>query len=661
MFDPAALGGDGLVVFGTSNCVNDDPTDTEAESEGVYAISATTGALVWEFHPRPFNDVDDDFGASPNLLPGGLVGNGGKDGLYYAFDRLTGRPPWTSHPAQSGHVNPGIRVRRHHRHARGRRRSTGSRRSSSRARSPRRSAIPGRRRCPTRRSPRTPSACSRCTRSARSTGRSCGAPRWPAPSFGAPTYANGIVFVPSTFGLSLQAYDANTARCCSTARRGAPSSSPTIVGDMVFIGTRASTAEGIPAEGQQHGLHAFSIPAAPVVPGAGILLNAQGNQLDAYDLAAAAPTTTRTTPTPSHVHSGPHDSHRSTTPYSGHDVNGQNCAITQADGSVRYLMGEDSDEQAPPHSGLLQGWGLFAPTSGVAGPWIMTDKLVPTYNFTDPPNDHKPDNTGCASSKGSNPTDPADDMLFLVDIGVGAFDVPGVGSLFVYYRDAAGNFSHDSKYCVLDNHLTTAGYIAVDDDGTNDVSVLVPESGRSTGGVISRFSAPFPPPTGSSCSYNLAARKSDFFAQNPDPATFVPISIARRGDKWVVGNVVPPVINEYNDDGSFSRPLATEQPTPGVAGVAVDAQRQRVLGQPGARPVRIDPVSGARSRHALEALVRPGDRRAAPARAAPEQSHLSGRNRNRGSAAGAVRAGRHRGGRAGAGGLHRRRGFRRAD
>jgi hypothetical protein len=39
----------------------------------------------------------------------------------------------------------------------------------------------------------------------------------------------------------------------------------------------------------------------------------------------------------------------------------------------------------------------------------------------------------------------------------------------------------------------------------------------------------------------------------------------------VVGNVVPAAVNEYNLDGSFSRPLATEQPTPGVAGIAVDA------------------------------------------------------------------------------------------
>src|SRR5262249_28402094 len=157
--------------------------------------------------------------------------------------------------------------------------------------------------------------------------------------------------------------------------------------------------------------------------------------------------------------------------------------------------------------------------------------------------------------------------LFLVDIGVGAFDAPGVGSLFVYYRDADGNFSHHSKFCVLDHNLTTAGYLAVDPDNG---SVLVPESGRSSGGVVSRFSGPFPPPAGPSCAYDRAAQKSNSLALSPDPASFTPISIARRGAKWVVGNVAPPMVNEYNLDGTLSRPLASEQPTPGVAGVAVD-------------------------------------------------------------------------------------------
>ncbi len=581
VFDPAAFDGDGLVVFGTANCENDDPTDTEAESEGVYAINATTGALAWEFHPRPFNIVDDDFGASPNLLPGGLVGNGGKDGFYYAFDQLTGTRPWTSHPAQSGHLSEqfafgGI---------------IGTPAVGSVNGEPAifiASALSttvgdvGPPPVPDPTLAEDPDRMQSLHAISAVDGRILWRSAAARPSFGAPTYANGVVFVPSTVGLSLHAYDANPICAgqpgCTTALLaerevgGAPSSSPTIVGDMVFIGTGTSVAveAGFPPnEGQEHGLHAFSLPEAPVVPGAGILLSPQANELNAYDLAAAAPTTTRTTPIHAHEsHSGSHGPEIQRG--HGNDSNGQNCVVTQADGSVRYLMGEDSDQDDDPEvgghpSGLWQGWGLFVPSFGVAGPWTITDKLVPTYNFTDPQNDHLPDNTGCAVSLGS--PDPADDMLFLVDLGIGAFDVPGVGSLFVYYRDAAGNFSHDSKFCVLDNHLTTAGYIAVDDDG----SVLVPQSGRSAGGEITRYSAPFPPPTGSSCSYNINppnSRKSVFIQ---DTTSFVPISIARRNDKWVVGNVVPPTLNEYNLDGTFSRPLVTEQPTPGVAGIAVDA------------------------------------------------------------------------------------------
>lgn len=571
VFDPVALGGSGLVVFGTSNCGNDDPTDTEAESEGVFAIRATTGELVWEFHPRPFNDLDDDFGSSPNLLPGGLVGEGSKDGLYYAFDRETGARAWTSHPAQSGHLNPGFAFGG----------IIGTPAVGEVSGEPAifiASALstpvgdPG----PPPEIP-DPTLAEDSDRmlSLHAISAVDGRVLWRSaaarPSFGAPTYANGVVFVPSTVGVALQAYDANTGvLLLEQPLPGAPASSPTIVGNTVLIGS-GTTAEGIPAEGQQHGLHAFSVPADPLVPGAGILLNAQGNQLDAYDLAAAAPTTTRTTPVPPHEHAGPHDSRQSTTPYSGHDVNGQICGFPQADGSTRYAMGEDSDE-APPHSGLLQGWGLFAPTSGVAGPWGMTDKLVPVYNFTNPPNDHKPDNTGCAFSAGADPEDPADDLFFSVDLGVGAFDADPVGSLFVFYRDADGNFSRSSKFCVLDDELYTTGYLAADGEGTSDVSVLVPQSGLSSGGFVARYAAPFPPPTGPDCSYDLGARRSILIQ---DETSFVPISIARRttpnGDKWVVGNVAPPLINEYNLDGTFSRPLASEHPTPGVAGVAVDA------------------------------------------------------------------------------------------
>ena len=585
VFDADALDGDGLVVFGTANCVNEDPTHTEAESEGVYALRASTGELLWEFHPRPFNADDDDFGASPNLLPGGLVGNGGKDGRYYAFDRLTGARAWTSHPAQSGHLNPHFSF-------------------GGIIGTPAVGAVNGEPAIFIASALSTPigdpstgeldptlaedpdrmlSLHAISAVDGRILWRSATA----RPAFGAPTYANGVVFVPSTIGLTLQAYDANTGNLLAAFDvGGAPSSSPTIVGDTVLIGTGTSVeveAGFPPNAGQEHGLHAFALPEAPLLPGAGILLSPQANQLDTYSLASVAPTTTRSTPIPAHSS----DEFGSAPPGTGNDVNGQNCAITQADGTVRYVMGEDSNQGrdledpatdnpdrdgdgVPGPSGYYQGWGLFAPTFGTAGPWTLTDKLVPMdpndpahgYNFTDPPNDHLPDNTGCAFRAG-DPGDPGDDILFLVDLGVGAFDVEGVGSLFAFYRDAAGDFSRDSKFCVLDNHLTTAGYIAVDDDG----SVLVPQSGRSSGGEITRYSGPFPPPAGPVCAYDLATRKTPFIQ---DTASFVPISIARRGDKWVVGNVVPPAINEYHLDGTFSRPLATVHPTPGVAGIAVD-------------------------------------------------------------------------------------------
>lgn len=584
VFDPAAFDGDGLVVFGTSNCMNDDATNTEAESEGMYGINATTGALVWEFHPRPFNNVDDDFGASANLLPGGLVGNGGKDGFYYARNRLTGAPAWTSHPAQSGHVNEhfalgGIIGTP----AQGQVNGEAAIFIASALSTPIGDVGPP----PQEDATLTEDPERMLSLHAISAvdGRILWRSPVARPSYGAPTYANGIVFVPNTFGFSLQAYDANSGTLLAARPLvGAPASSPSIVGDTIFIGV-GTTADPVPNQAQQHGLHAFSIPAAPAVPGQGLLLSPQGNELNGYNLAAAAPGTTRTTPIPSHSGSSEFGGAPRGT---GNDVNGQNCAITQADGTVRYVMGEDSNQGqdladpntanpdrdgdgTPGPSGYYQGWGLFVPTYGATGPWTLVDKLVPMdpndpehgYNFTTPPNDHLPDNTGCALRKG-DPGDPGDDILFLVDLGVGAFDVPGVGSLFAFYRDAAGNFSHDSKFCRLDNSLTTAGYLAVDDSG----AVLVPQSGRSRGGEITRYTGPFPPRTGPDCAYDLGAHKSPFIA---DLNSFVPISIARRGDKWVVGNVAPAMLNEYNLDGTFSRPLVTEQPTPGVAGIAVDA------------------------------------------------------------------------------------------
>lgn len=300
--------------------------------------------------------------------------------------------------------------------------------------------------------------------------------------------------------------------------------------------------------------------AAPTHPG--YLLNAQANQLDVYDLSAPHPGLARTTPVHAHTHD-PNAAPGTDTTGRGNDVNGQICRVIQANGDVRYVMGEDSDQADLP-LGVAQGWGLFDASGGVAGPWTMTGKIVPPFRIHD--NDHQPETTGCAVSADGS-------MLFLTDLGVGAFDVPGVGSLFAYRRDAAGNFSASSPGCVLADDLTTAGYIAVGSDG----SVLVPEGGRLDGGVISRFRPPFPADAAGCDAYRAAhgvAARERFlgpFAPLPfDPVSFVPISIARRGSGWLVGNVFPGQVAEYDDDGSFVR-LITAGQGPGVAGIAVDA------------------------------------------------------------------------------------------
>src|SRR5205814_7475660 len=55
-----------LVFFGTSSC-SVDGVDT---GEHVWAVNLHSGALEWSYGPpRESTRYDDDFGASPNLLP----------------------------------------------------------------------------------------------------------------------------------------------------------------------------------------------------------------------------------------------------------------------------------------------------------------------------------------------------------------------------------------------------------------------------------------------------------------------------------------------------------------------------------------------------------------------------------------------------------------
>ena len=101
---PAIDTATGRLYVGTGNAYHAPAADT---TDAVLAIDAHTGAIVahhqieagdvWQMD-KPFEGPDHDFGASPNLItaPDGreLVGEGNKDGSYYAFGRDSLTPAW---------------------------------------------------------------------------------------------------------------------------------------------------------------------------------------------------------------------------------------------------------------------------------------------------------------------------------------------------------------------------------------------------------------------------------------------------------------------------------------------------------------------------------------------------------------------------------------
>jgi polyvinyl alcohol dehydrogenase (cytochrome) len=100
---PSVDTGLGLVFAGTANCPSS-PSGWNAYSEAIFAVDLETGAPKWSFQPRGPSNNDFDFAGAPNLFEAGgkpVVGLGGKDGIYYALDRATGKLVWKRTSAAS--------------------------------------------------------------------------------------------------------------------------------------------------------------------------------------------------------------------------------------------------------------------------------------------------------------------------------------------------------------------------------------------------------------------------------------------------------------------------------------------------------------------------------------------------------------------------------
>jgi outer membrane protein assembly factor BamB len=231
----------GILVFGTGNC--DHPTESaaahEVGREGMFGIDAKTGEMLWQFHPRGVQDVDDDFGASPNLLDGGrAVGEGGKDGWYYKLDIKTGKEIWRAHGGQSGHLQTGFAV-------------GGFIGTTAVGLANGKPAIFGAIAISTPIAntlddPGGPTLdASLLTDPTRlfflvaidaQSGKILWRSPFALPSYGAVTYANGVVLMADTVTFSLNAFDASTGvPLVVRPLPGPPSSAPVIVGDSIYV------------------------------------------------------------------------------------------------------------------------------------------------------------------------------------------------------------------------------------------------------------------------------------------------------------------------------------------------------------------------------------------------------------------------------------------
>jgi len=271
---------DGILVFGTGNC--DHPAESakagEVGREGIFAIDARTGGMVWPhpFQPRGVQDLDDDFGASPNILDNGTaVGEGGKDGWYYKLDIKTGKEIWRAHGGQSGHVQTGFAI-------------GGFIGTTAVGVANGKPAIFGAIAISTPIAntlddPGGPTLdASLLTDPTRlfflvaidaQNGKILWRSPFALPSYGAVTYANGVVLMADTVTFSLNAYDAGTGALLAIRPiPGPPSSAPVIVGDSIYVAIGTSETD-LEFKAFSHDLeNAFkdSIGQSPLSPLSGI-------------------------------------------------------------------------------------------------------------------------------------------------------------------------------------------------------------------------------------------------------------------------------------------------------------------------------------------------------------------------------------------------------
>lgn len=248
----------GVVVFGAGNCNH--PVNA-FQTESTYALSLDTGALEWQARPIPADDQRDlDFGATPNLLGGGLVGEGGKDGVYYAYDLQSSSPSpvaqWQTTVATASGIGGMIG-------------STAVGHITNPLTGRTDQAVFCDTAIPVAEDNPTGSLENDLTNPTQAMGvHAIDAVThqvvWnlPAPpAFGAAAFDNGVVFVPDTVSDSLLVLDADTGAVLRAVPLDAPPSSPVAIsGGALYMGA-GTTESGLPGTSSLGGVWGFQVAA----------------------------------------------------------------------------------------------------------------------------------------------------------------------------------------------------------------------------------------------------------------------------------------------------------------------------------------------------------------------------------------------------------------
>lgn len=270
------------------------------------------------------------------------------------------------------------------------------------------------------------------------------------------------------------------------------------------------------------------------VAGSGVIvLNGQGNDLDAYDGAPPFD--------PQKLYTA-----RSNDP-KGFDINAQICFF----GKDRrtFIAGEDTGQPDP-----IQGWGIFRLKGSKVGKLKAKQigKLQPTYQGAA----DNAENYGCGVL--------SDGRIVTTDIGNQAEGVAD-GQLIVWFPPFTKGFRTVAKgtygkvaYCKVDIAVGTSGGIAVDDDD----NMYVASQRGDDAGILRYVGADFPTgPTpadgcdgtdGTGAPMAMGITHEQFIA--PGNGLIAPSAIVPSPNGgWFVSSVFPGVINEYGANGDYSR------------------------------------------------------------------------------------------------------------